>query len=102
MDKLFTRFSDWFSEFMGIWQVFLFFFFLLIGWIWLGFPMNFSDTWQLIANTPTTWIELFLGLAVLASANRNERLTRALHEKMDATLRHVETIVEQIEEQIKK
>lgn len=34
--------------------------------------MKWSDSWQLMANTPTTWLELFIGFWILAASNRLE------------------------------
>lgn len=94
MNDFFTRFTDWFSEIMGKWEVFAFFVLTLIAWVILGVPLQFSDTWQLIANTPTTWIELFLGLAVLASANRIEKRNFELHVKMAQLMEHIKDLTE--------
>lgn len=82
MNKLFTEFTDWFSESMGKWQVFFFFAFLILGWGAAGPLMHYSDSWQLYINTPTTIIELFLGLATLSSANRIEKRNYDLHISM--------------------
>ncbi len=82
MDKTFTKFADWFSESMGKWQVFLAFIFIILAWGVAGPFMHFSDSWQLYVNTPTTIIELFLGLATLSSANRIEKRNWQLHLNM--------------------
>ena len=94
MNNFFTRFTDWFSEVMGQWQIFMFFVVIVLAWGILGPAMSYSDTWQLLINTPTTVIELFLGLAVLASANRIEKRNYLLHVQMEKLLEHVSTLVE--------
>jgi low affinity Fe/Cu permease len=95
MNIFFTKFTDWFSEVMGTWPVFFFFVVLMLAWIGLGPVLSYSDSWQLYANTPTTWIELFLGLAVLGSANRIEKRNYQLHLQMEKLIAQIETLVEQ-------
>lgn len=73
LDDKFTRISFLITDVCGRWPAIGVSIILLSFWITLGFPMRFSDTWQLFANTPTTWIELFLGLFTLAAANRIQK-----------------------------
>lgn len=53
--------SDWFRSaahqatlFSGSWQFFLVSVIGIVAWAVLGPPMDYSNTWQLIVNTPTT------------------------------------------------
>lgn len=73
IDETYTRIADWTSEWAGRWPHFAFWFVAMLAWFALGPAMDYSNTWQLIANTPTTLVELFLGILILAAANRVEK-----------------------------
>jgi low affinity Fe/Cu permease len=57
---------------------------MVLIWAAFGPPMGFSDTWQLIINTPTT-ILTFLLLFLLQASQNND--TKALHAKIDELIR---------------
>lgn len=57
----------------GAWQHVLFWLVLILCWAALGPSMHYSDSWQLLVNTPTTVFELFLELTILAGQSRQER-----------------------------
>lgn len=67
----------------GSWPHFVFWLALLFGWVAIGPILNWSNTWQLLANTPTTWYELFLGLALLVDGALQINLLMAQNEKME-------------------
>ena len=73
IDERFTDMADIVSEAAGRWRTFAVCLVLFFIWLGAGPSMGWSDTWQLIANTPTTWAELALGLFTLAAANRVEK-----------------------------
>jgi low affinity Fe/Cu permease len=54
--------------------------------------MGWSDTWQLLINTPTTVVELFLGFLTLAAANRVEKRNREINERELTMLQHQEAV----------
>lgn len=85
---------------MGNWRVSAFFLVLILCWGFAGPAMRYSDSWQLLVNTPTTVIELFLALATLNSANRIEKRNWELHQNMMKMLEHVDKIVENEEREI--
>lgn len=91
----FTDIADKISEKLGTWQFFAFCFLMLLIWMSSGPSMHFSDTWQLVANTPTTWIELFQEIIILAAANRIEKRNRGLQEHQEVVLEKIESIEEQ-------
>lgn len=79
IDERFTDMADRVSEAAGRWPASALSLVGLFAWIAAGPWAQWSDTWQLVANTPTTWIELFLGLFTLAAANRVEKRNYRLH-----------------------
>lgn len=78
LNERFTDLADTVSQKIGEWPITAFAIFCLCAWIVLGLPLHWSDTWQLIANTPTTWVELFLGFLCAAATNRAEKHLHAL------------------------
>lgn len=102
MDR-FQEFAANLAEKAGAWQHFAFWAGLLAVWIALGPFMHWSDSWQLIANTPTTWYELFLGLALLVDGAGQilmlRRMLAHLTEQQDR-LQRLEEHALALEEQI--
>src|SRR5260370_37620052 len=76
---------------------------LLLMAIWVAFGpyTGYSDSWQLWVNTPTTIIELFLGLFTLAAANRVEKRNWQLHQQMARTLSRVDAVTAEENDEIK-
>lgn len=70
MNDRFQRMSYWISEKAGTWPHFAFWVAAVLAWLALGPSAGWSNGWQLLANTPTTIIELFLGLAILVDGER--------------------------------
>lgn len=89
-DNWFTDLADRISTGAGSWRVTAAAALLIIIWAALGPRAGFSDSWQLWINTPTTVVELFLGLFMLAAANRVEKRNYELHQAMVRILRHLE------------
>lgn len=73
LDERFTDLADTISTAVGRYPASILALVALVIWLGLGPVFHFSDTWQLIANTPTTWVELFLGFFACAATNRAER-----------------------------
>jgi low affinity Fe/Cu permease len=73
LDERFTDLADIISEGMGKWWVTAISLVLVFIWLAFGPFMHFSDSWQLIANSPTTIAELFIGFLLAAATNRVER-----------------------------
>lgn len=92
MDERFTRLADLVSEAMGSWKVSAGCLFLVMVWAGFGPSSGYSDSWQLWVNTPTTVVELFLGLFTLAAANRVEKRNWELHQAMAKMLERVEVL----------
>jgi low affinity Fe/Cu permease len=100
LNERFTEFADWVSETIGKWWVTAISLLVLFAWLALGPLMHFSDSWQLAANTPTTWIELFLGFIIAAAANRVEKRNKALQEQQMKIIRHIESTAAREEQEV--
>jgi low affinity Fe/Cu permease len=73
LDDRFTDLADRVSEIMGKWWVMAISVVLVLIWLACGPFYHFSDSWQLIANSPTTILELWIGFLLAAATNRVER-----------------------------
>jgi low affinity Fe/Cu permease len=93
------RFQAWmerFARMAGRWWHFAAWLALLCAWLALGPVMRFSDSWQLIANTPTTWYELFLGLALLVDGATQIELLLAHSRRQEELLAEVRRVLDAI------
>lgn len=68
----------------GDWRHFAFWLLILIAWTAWGLHDGFTTKIQLWANTPTTWFELFLGLAILVGQLHQDRRTSEILARLDA------------------
>ena len=80
----FSRFSQRTADMSGSPWVFILAITLILTWLLTGPIFNFSDSWQLIANTVTT---LTTTLMVFLIQNTQNRDSRAIHLKLDELLR---------------
>src|SRR6202047_4466504 len=101
VDERFTDFADRVSEAMGRWRTSAFCLVLIAIWAAFGPYTGYSDSWQLWVNTPTTIVELFLGLFTLAAANRVEKRNWQLHQHMARTLARVDAVTAEENDEIK-
>lgn len=100
-DERFTDMADRVSTAVGRYPATIVAVIALICWIATGPAFHWSDTWQLIANTPTTWIELFLGFFACAATNRAERHLRAVLGKLERMEREQGQMVREIHAHIR-
>lgn len=90
--------GDWFRQaahlvtlFSGSWQFFVFSVIGIVAWAVAGPPMTFSDTWQLIVNTPTTVLTYLLGILILMEANRQAKESKIVHDELLRSVRDART-----------
>lgn len=109
INERFTDLADVVSETMGRWWVTAASIAAVLIWLATGPLFHFSDTWQLIINTPTTVLEMWIGFLIAAAANRVENRNKELQETQIAILKHVERLVanenvelREIEEEVKQ
>lgn len=76
---MFSRFATVTSDALGHPQAFWLSVLGVVAWAAIGPALGFSDTWQLIINTPTTVLTY---LAVFLLQNTANRHARALHAKL--------------------
>lgn len=102
MSARFQHTMERISHIAGSWPHFGVWLLLLCGWVILGIPLHWSNTWQLIANTPTTWYELFLGLALLVDGALQIKMLLAItdhiEQMMGAILEEENKIAHDLEE----
>lgn len=72
------------SKLAGNWKHVCFWLVLILCWAGAGPAMRFSDSWQLLVNTPTTVFELFLELTILAGQSRQDRRIEEIIGRIDA------------------
>lgn len=107
----FTDFADWIAWFLGTPMNIILWIILVAAWFWLfatnpelqntTFLPNWftSNAFNFPLNTITTLAELYIGFFMLASANRNDRVSKALHAKLAIMAEHTERLSQHIEEQ---
>jgi low affinity Fe/Cu permease len=68
--------------FAGSWQFFIVALLGVILWAAAGPAMGYTDTWQLIINTPTTILTFLLGILILLEQNRQARESKLVHDEL--------------------
>ena len=84
MRKLFTRFANKVSEWVGSPYAFIACVIFVLAWALTGPMFGFSDTWQLVINTSTTIITFLMVFLIQNTQNRDNG---ALHAKLDELIR---------------
>ncbi|HEY0443496.1 MAG TPA: low affinity iron permease family protein [Candidatus Limnocylindrales bacterium] len=82
----------------GSWQFFVGSVVAILIWAALGPVMRFTDTWQLLVNTPTTVLTFLLGILILMEANRQAKESRIVHEELLASVRQARNELVDIDE----
>ena len=82
MSEFFRRVAHWATKASGSWQFFIVSVIGVIAWILLGPAMGYSDTWQLMVNTPTTVLTYLLGILILFEANRQTKESKLVHDEL--------------------
>lgn len=101
INEKFTDIADKVSEQIGTWYVTVTSVILVFIWLALGPAFHFSNTWQLLVNTPTTIFELWIGFLLAAAANRSERNNKKLMEQQQQLLEKIANLQnESLQEEI--
>lgn len=95
-DERFTDFCDRLTELLGDWRVGAVSVLIILCWGAAGPAMHFSDTWQLLINTPTTIAEFVFNFFILASNNRQVRNDRRLQAEVIELVKQVRVLADQI------
>jgi low affinity Fe/Cu permease len=75
----------------GSWQFFILSLLGVLAWFFLGPLMGYTDTWQLIINTPTTVLTYLLGILILLEANRQAKESKLVHDELLRAVREART-----------
>jgi low affinity Fe/Cu permease len=75
----------------GSWQFFIVSVLGVIAWAAAGPPMGYTDTWQLIINTPTTVLTYLLGILILLEQNRQSKESKVVHDELLRAVRDART-----------
>lgn len=97
LNKRYEQYGDKVSYEAGRWPMMVFAITLVVSWGIAGPFMRFSDTWQLLINTPTTIFQFFLLFLCLAAANRSQRNTEKLLNEMSAHILDHTTMLQSIQ-----
>jgi low affinity Fe/Cu permease len=93
-NRIFTKLAIWCGNSFGsplnfgLWVV------IITIWLVAGKSLHYSDTWQLLINTPTTIIELFAAILIQYVGNRIERRQQDHEAVMLKMLDHIETMLD--------
>ena len=71
----------------GSWQFFIFSVLGVLAWAALGPLLGYTDTWQLIINTPTTVLTYLLGILILLEQNREAKESKLIHDELLRSVR---------------
>jgi low affinity Fe/Cu permease len=82
MREGFRRFAGWATEASGSPAFFVVSVIGVVIWALTGPVFNFSDTWQLVVNTPTTVLTYLVGILILYAANRQARESKVVHDEL--------------------
>lgn len=83
MSEWFRRVARATSDACGTWQAFILNTALVLLWLACGWPLHWSDSWQLVANTITTIVTYLLLFLVMNTQNRD---TAQINIKLDALI----------------
>jgi low affinity Fe/Cu permease len=82
VSEFFRRVAHMATLASGSWQFFIVSVAGVVAWALLGPAMGYSDTWQLIVNTPTTVLTYLLGILILFEANRQTKESKLVHDEL--------------------
>jgi len=82
----------------GSWQFFIVSILGVIAWAAAGPPMGFTNTWQLIINTPTTVLTFLLGILILLEQNRQAKESKVVHDELLRAVRDARTELVEVDE----
>jgi low affinity Fe/Cu permease len=98
MSEWFRKIAHYATLASGSWQFFIASVVGVIAWIFLGPAMGYSDTWQLLVNTPTTVLTYLLGILILFEANRQTKESKVIHDELLAAVRDARTSLVHVDE----
>jgi low affinity Fe/Cu permease len=98
MREGFRRFAAWATEASGSPAFFVISVIGIVVWAATGPFFNFSDTWQLIVNTPTTVLTYLVGILILFAANRQAKESKVVHDELLRAVQDARTSLIRVDE----
>jgi low affinity Fe/Cu permease len=98
MREGFRRFAGWATEASGSPAFFVISVVGIVIWAATGPFYNFSDTWQLIVNTPTTVLTYLVGILILFAANRQAKESKVVHDELLRAVQDARTSLIRVDE----
>ena len=98
MGETFRRIAHVATVATGSWQFFIVSILGVIAWAAAGPPMGFTNTWQLIINTPTTVLTFLLGILILLEQNRQAKESKVVHDELLRAVRDARTELVEVDE----
>lgn len=98
MRESFRKFAAWATEASGSPAFFVISVIGVVIWALTGPLFGFSDTWQLIVNTPTTVLTYLVGILILFAANRQSRESKVVHDELLRAVREARTSLIRVDE----
>jgi len=98
MREGFRRFASWATEASGSPAFFVISVLGILIWAATGPVFAFSDTWQLIVNTPTTVLTYLVGILILYAANRQARESKVVHDELLRAVQDARTSLIRVDE----
>jgi low affinity Fe/Cu permease len=96
--ETFRRIAQTATLVSGSWQFFIASVLGVIAWAASGPPMGYTDTWQLIINTPTTVLTYLLGILILFEQNRQAKESKLVHDELLRAVRDARTELVKVDE----
>jgi low affinity Fe/Cu permease len=98
MREGFRRFAAWATEASGSPSFFVISVIGIVVWALSGPLFGFSDTWQLIVNTPTTVLTYLVGILILFAANRQAKESKVVHDELLRAVKEARTSLIRVDE----
>lgn len=98
MREGFRRFAAWATEASGSPSFFVISVIGIVVWALSGPMFGFSDTWQLIVNTPTTVLTYLVGILILYAANRQAKESKVVHDELLRAVKDARTSLIRVDE----
>ena len=98
MGETFRRIAHTATLVSGSWQFFIASVVGVIAWASAGPPLGYTDTWQLIINTPTTVLTYLLGILILFEQNRQARESKLVHDELLRAVHDARTELVKVDE----
>jgi low affinity Fe/Cu permease len=98
MGETFRRIAHTATLISGSWQFFLVSVLGVLVWAAAGPALGYTNTWQLIINTPTTVLTYLLGILILLEQNRQAKEAKLVRDELLRAVRDARTELVEVDE----